>query len=177
AIEAARAGQHGKGFAVVAAEVRKLAKHSQVAATQISQITGSSVKISEEAGEMIQSVVPKIEETAKLIKQIEIAAKEQNIGIGQITQAMNELDKVTQLNATSSQELLDASEQLNVQAQEQSEQMDFFIINHNMNSSTVLKPTVAKNEIIHPLDDEVLAKNTQTQNNDDNIDLRDFDTF
>lgn len=177
AIEAARAGQHGKGFAVVAAEVRKLAKHSQVAATQISQITGSSVKISEEAGKMIQSVVPKIEETAKLIKQIEIAAKEQNIGIGQITQAMNELDKVTQLNATSSQELLDASEQLNVQAEEQSEQMGFFILHQNMNSSTVLKPTVAKNEIIHPLDDEESSKDTQIQHNDDNIDLRDFDTF
>lgn len=182
AIEAARAGQHGKGFAVVAAEVRKLAKRSQVAATQIGQITGSSVKISEEAGEMIQSVVPKIEETAKLIKQIEIAAKEQNIGISQITQAMNELDKVTQVNATSSEELLNASEQLSTQAQEQSEQMDFFILHEDMNSSAILKPEITKDENINTFHDEVISKNIQTQNiqtqnNDNSVDLRDFDTF
>jgi len=129
AIEAARAGEHGKGFAVVAAEVRKLAKRSQVAAQEISTITTDSVKISERAGELISSVVPKIQETANLIKDIANAAKEQDIGLGQINTAMTQLDQVTQTNAASSQEVASASEELNGQANNLSQLMSFFKVN------------------------------------------------
>ena len=58
AIEAARAGEHGKGFAVVAAEVRKLAERSQKAAGEINQLSGTTLKVSEKAGEMLQSWYP-----------------------------------------------------------------------------------------------------------------------
>ena len=179
AIEAARAGQHGKGFAVVAAEVRKLAKRSQVAATQISQITNESVKVSEQAGEMIESVVPKIEETAKLIKQIATAAKEQDIGIGQITQAMNELDKVTQLNATSSQELLIASEQLNVQAKQQSAQMSFFSLESTTSSSNEAQHVIAENKTIdaEEIHEPLAIEGPSFEENYESINLRDFDKF
>jgi len=174
AIEAARAGQHGKGFAVVAAEVGKLAKRSQVAATEISQITTESVKVSVEAKNMIESVVPKIEETAKLIKQIETAAKEQDIGIGQITQAMNELDKITQLNASSSQELLTASEELSIQASQQSDQMSFFTLEEMIAPSTPLRVTSSRGKDTHP----IAIGNSKTDNEDFvNINLRDFDKF
>ena len=179
AIEAARAGQHGKGFAVVAAEVRKLAKRSQVAATQISQITKESVKVSEQAGEMIESVVPKIEETAKLIKQIATAAKEQDIGIGQITQAMNELDKVTQLNATASQELLVASEQLNIQAKQQSDQMGFFTLESTASLSNELKHVIEESKATNTVNTlEPLAIEAPSfEESYESINLRDFDKF
>ncbi|WP_244492671.1 methyl-accepting chemotaxis protein, partial [Aureimonas sp. AU22] len=58
AIEAARAGQHGKGFAVVASEVRKLAERSQIAASEIGTLSGTTLKIAEEAGQMLQQLVP-----------------------------------------------------------------------------------------------------------------------
>lgn len=173
AIEAARAGQHGKGFAVVAAEVRKLAKRSQIAATQISRITKESVIVSVEAGDMIKSVVPKIEETAKLIKQIATAAKEQDIGIGQITQAMNELDKITQINATSSQELLTASEYLSVQASEQNDQMSFFTLTST--ASAPLKPLKITNQMSTKSLNTTTDKFISTEESD--IDLREFDIF
>ena len=126
AIEAARAGEHGKGFAVVAAEVRKLAKRSQIAAGEISGITTDSLKVSQKAGELISNVVPQIQETANLVKDISTAAKEQDVGIVQITTAMNDLNQVTQGNSTSSQELASASEELDGQSNTLAELMKFY---------------------------------------------------
>jgi len=167
AIEAARAGEHGKGFAVVAAEVRKLAKRSQVAAQEISTITTDSVKISERAGELIGSVVPKIQETAELIKDIANAAKEQDIGLGQINTAMTQLDQVTQTNAASSQEMASASEELNGQANSLNQMMSFFKAAQGDMFSTPAPLAAPQTQAV-----------TQTaQASSGGLDLRDFDRY
>ncbi|RLA81471.1 MAG: hypothetical protein DRG78_09210, partial [Epsilonproteobacteria bacterium] len=118
--------------AVVAAEVRKLAKRSQVAASEISTITGDSLTISQEAGSLISKVVPQIQETASLIKDISTASAEQDIGITQITQAMNQLDQVTQTNSTGSQDLATTSEELDKQISSLVAIMEFFKFDNNI---------------------------------------------
>ncbi|MGK6317821.1 methyl-accepting chemotaxis protein, partial [Neorhizobium sp. DT-125] len=95
AVEAARAGEHGKGFAVVASEVRKLAERSQAAAAEISALSGETVQVATEAGEMLNRLVPDIQKTAELVSEISAACREQDIGAAQINEAIQQLDKVT----------------------------------------------------------------------------------
>ncbi len=116
AIEAARAGEHGKGFAVVASEVRKLAERSQAAAAEINQLSVTSVDIAENAGELLQSIVPDIQRTAELGKEIDVASNEQALGIAQVSQGLTEVDKVTQQNTASAEESASAAEELASQA-------------------------------------------------------------
>ncbi|MBF0186536.1 MAG: methyl-accepting chemotaxis protein [Magnetococcales bacterium] len=128
AIEAARAGEHGKGFAVVAAEVRKLAERSQVAAGEISQITGSSVEVAEQAGNIMQQLVPDIQKTAELIQEIAAANQESHTGAGQINQAIQQLDQVIQQNAAASEEMAAVSTELSDGASSLQEVLGFFKI-------------------------------------------------
>lgn len=117
AIEAARAGEMGKGFAVVAVEVRKLAERSQHAAKEINELAVSSVKKAEDAGGMIQRVVPAIQEASRLVQEIAAASEEQAGGSEQIRTALGQLDQVTQQNSSSSEEISSSSEELAEQAQ------------------------------------------------------------
>ena len=126
AIEAARAGEHGKGFAVVAAEVRKLAERSQVAASEISTLTSDSVKVAEKAGTLLDKMVPDITKTAELVQEITAASEEQSSGIGQITGAMQQLDKVTQQNAAGSEELAATAEEMQAQSGNLQNVVSFF---------------------------------------------------
>ncbi|MCJ8519991.1 methyl-accepting chemotaxis protein [Pseudorhizobium tarimense] len=126
AVEAARAGEHGKGFAVVASEVRKLAERSQAAAAEISSLSGETVQVATEAGEMLNRLVPDIQKTAELVSEISAACREQDIGAAQINEAIQQLDKVTQQNAGASEEMSATSEELAAQAEELQASIAFF---------------------------------------------------
>ena len=126
AIEAARAGEHGKGFAVVAAEVRKLAERSQKAAGEINQLSGTTVKVSEKAGEMLEKLVPDIQKTAELVQEITAASKEQDTGAEQINKALQQLEKVIQQNASASEEMASTTEELTGQSDQLVSALGFF---------------------------------------------------
>jgi len=128
AIEAARAGEYGKGFAVVASEIRQLAERSQSAAGEISELSSASVEVAEKAGVMLTALVPDIQTTSELVQEISAASNEQNSGVEQINQALIQLDKITQINATSSEEIAATSEELASQSVQLNEAMSFFRI-------------------------------------------------
>ena len=128
AIEAARAGEQGKGFAVVASEVRKLAENSQKAAADITQLASKTVGLSGDSGKKLSKLVPDIQKTASLVEEISVASKEQQEGVDQITLSIQQLDKVIQSNAASSEELASTSKELSAQAEQLKNIISYFIL-------------------------------------------------
>jgi methyl-accepting chemotaxis protein len=140
AVEAARAGEHGRGFAVVASEVRKLAERSQTAAAEISRLTADGVQTAAGAGDSIARLVPDIQKTAELVREIAAASAEQTTGANQVNTAIQQLDQVIQQNAASAEEMSSTAEELSSQAAVLQAAIGFFKVNDGQG---VFRPAVA----------------------------------
>lgn len=126
AVEAARAGEHGRGFAVVAAEVRKLAERSKLAATEISEVSSSTLTSAKNAGDELEKLVPEINKTANLVQEITSSSQEQSAGAMQINHAVQQLNSVTQQTASASEEIAMNADNLTQMAQQLKEVISFF---------------------------------------------------
>jgi len=123
AVEAARAGEQGRGFAVVAAEVRSLAQRSAAAAKEIKALIDASVAnveaggvLVDRAGNTMEEVVQSSRRVADIMGEISAATREQTLGIEQINEAVSQMDRTTQQNASLVEEAAAASETLQRQA-------------------------------------------------------------
>ncbi|WP_304163964.1 methyl-accepting chemotaxis protein [Lonsdalea britannica] len=133
AVEAARAGEQGRGFAVVAGEVRSLAQRSASAAKEIKDLITESVekvetgsKLVGNAGTTMDDIVNQAHRVADLISEIGVTTHEQQDGITQINDAVNQLDQVTQQNAALVEESASAADSLSSQASNLVELMQVF---------------------------------------------------
>jgi methyl-accepting chemotaxis protein len=125
AVEAARAGKAGAGFAVVSDEVGNLAMKVTEAAKYIEHLLNATMDRVSQAAHSIKDINNDFEgiiESATLMGEktfsITEASREQANGIAQVSQAVNELEKVTLQVAASSQESASAAQELSAQAME-----------------------------------------------------------
>ncbi|WP_446809537.1 methyl-accepting chemotaxis protein [Methylomonas sp. 2BW1-5-20] len=176
AIEAARAGDHGKGFAVVAAEVRKLAERSQIAAQEIGELAENSVETAESAGKLLDEIVPSIAKTSDLVQEIAAASQEQSAGVAQVNIAMNQMNQITQQNASASEELAATAEEMTGQAEQLQTLMSFFRLENTGKKAFSLAATKPVKKADKPKPHEHVS-NHQHQSVGHEFDLNHFERY
>ncbi|MEP6619138.1 MAG: methyl-accepting chemotaxis protein [bacterium] len=141
AVEAARAGDAGKGFAVVADEVRNLAMRSAEAAKTTAALieeavanANGGVALNAETLKTLEAINTQVENVAGIVAELSATNDQQAKGLGQINNAVMQMNSVTQAVASSSEESASAAEELSSQSNVLSDMVGRFRI-HGSNAS------------------------------------------
>ncbi len=123
AVEAARAGQAGLGFAVVADEVRNLAQRCTAAARDTSVLIEEALASARggteelnEVSRVFASITGGTGSVTRLVTGIRDASDEQFRGVEEITNALSQMERITQSTAASAEQSASASAEMRGQA-------------------------------------------------------------
>jgi hypothetical protein len=125
AVEAARAGEAGAGFAVVADEVRNLAMRAAEASKNTEELIQDTSKKVQSGSDLVtktsadfSEILTSASKVGDLINEIAAASNEQSEGITQISQAVHQVDKTTQMNVAHAEQFASVSEEMNAQVEQ-----------------------------------------------------------
>jgi methyl-accepting chemotaxis protein len=151
AVEAARAGEQGRGFAVVATEVRTLAGRSATAAKEIKDLIKDSVKKVEDgsvyvtrSGQTLEQIVASVKKVSDIVAEIAAASREQSAGIGQVNQAVLQMDELTQQNAALVEQATSASQAMAHEAHGLHEMMGAYRLGDRVRPQASHTPSVPR---------------------------------
>jgi methyl-accepting chemotaxis protein len=125
AVEAARAGEAGAGFAVVADEVRNLAMRAAEASKNTEGLIQDTAKKVQSGSDLVTKTYEDFSEisvsaskVSELVAEIATASNEQSEGIIQVSEAVHQIDKLTQLNVANAEQFAAVSEEMNTQVEQ-----------------------------------------------------------